>query len=124
VVSKDSATLESYNAISIHANHSNMVKFSSADDNGFKRLLGELIRWESQIRNSAVRQSRRPIEEAPITKSANSSFNHFGPGDQFNAPGGNQNISKGSGNHFPGATFSGPVQFGKEGSQEDVSEDV
>ncbi|KAM5342905.1 hypothetical protein ACJ41O_013871 [Fusarium nematophilum] len=39
VVSKDSATLESYNAISIHANHSNMVKFSSVDDNGFKRLL-------------------------------------------------------------------------------------
>ncbi|KAJ4125602.1 hypothetical protein NW765_001376 [Fusarium oxysporum] len=103
VVSRDSATLKSYNAISIHANHSNM---------------------ESQIRNSTVRQSRRPKEEAPITKSANSSFNNFGPGDQLNAPGGNQNISKGSGNHFPGATFSGPVQFGKEGSQEDVSEDI
>ncbi|KAF4338214.1 hypothetical protein FBEOM_7899 [Fusarium beomiforme] len=124
VVSKDSATLESYNAISIHANHSNMVKFSSADDNGFKRLLGELIRWESQIRNSTVWQSRRPIEEAPIIKSANSSFNHFGPGDQLNASGGTQNISKGSGSHFPGATFSGPVQFGKEDSLEDVSEDV
>lgn len=124
VVSKDSATLESYNAISIHANHSNMVKFSSVDDNGFKRLLGELIRWESQIRNSAARQPRPPIEEAPIKKSANSSFNNFGPGDQLNAPGGTVNKSKGSGNQFPGATFSGPVQFGKEGSREHVSEDV
>ncbi|KAH7008753.1 Alpha/Beta hydrolase protein [Ilyonectria destructans] len=112
VVSKDSATLESYNAISIHANHSNMAKFSSVDDNGFKRLLGELTRWESQIRNSAAKQPRRSIEEAQIKRSANSYFNSYGPGDQFNAPGGTQNISKGSGNQFPGATFSGTVQFG------------
>jgi len=48
VVSKESATLEGYNSISIHANHRDMVRFASADDNGFKRLLGELIRWESQ----------------------------------------------------------------------------
>ncbi|KAF5228484.1 hypothetical protein FAUST_11031 [Fusarium austroamericanum] len=101
-----------------------MVKFSSADDNGFKRIFGELIRWESQIRNSAVRQSRRPIEEALIAKSANLSFNNFGPGDQLNAPGSTVNRSTGSGNHFPGATFSASVQFGKEGSQEDVSGDV
>jgi len=50
VVSKESATLEGYNSISIHANHINMVKFGSAEDNGFKRLLGELMRWEEQIR--------------------------------------------------------------------------
>ena len=56
VVSKDSATLEGYTAISIHANHRNMVKFGSTDDNGFKRLLGELIRWESKISNSAAMQ--------------------------------------------------------------------
>ncbi|EEU40184.1 uncharacterized protein NECHADRAFT_25838, partial [Fusarium vanettenii 77-13-4] len=102
VVSQDAATLEGYKAISIHANHSNMVKFSSTDDDGFRRLLGELIRWESQIRDSASRQPGRPIEEAPIKKSANSSFN---------APDGTVNKSKGSGKHFAGATFSGPVYF-------------
>ncbi|KAH7478076.1 hypothetical protein FOMA001_g9747 [Fusarium oxysporum f. sp. matthiolae] len=112
VVSKDSATLEGYNAISIHANHSNMVKFSSVDDNGFKRLLGELIRWESQIRDSAIRPPRPSTEEAQIDKPSNSYFNSYGSGDQFNAPGGTQNISKGSGNQFTGATFSGNVQFG------------
>ena len=53
VVSKDSATLEGYNSVSIHANHRDMVKFSSAEDNGFKRLLGELNRWESQIKHKA-----------------------------------------------------------------------
>lgn len=52
VVSKESATLEGYNQISIHANHRDMVKFGSAADNGFKRLLGELIRWDSQIRTT------------------------------------------------------------------------
>ena len=56
VVSKESATLEGYNSISIHANHSDMVKFGSAEDNGFKRLLGELIRWESQARYSVIGQ--------------------------------------------------------------------
>jgi len=50
VVSKESATLEGYNSISIHANHKDMVKFGSAEDNGFRRLLGELMRWEEQVR--------------------------------------------------------------------------
>ncbi|RYP06025.1 hypothetical protein DL765_009639 [Monosporascus sp. GIB2] len=45
VVSKESATLEGYTAVSVHADHRNMVRFGSADDNGFKRLFGELIRW-------------------------------------------------------------------------------
>lgn len=48
-VSKESATFEGYNSISIHANHSNMVKFASAGDNGFTSVLGELVRWKSQI---------------------------------------------------------------------------
>lgn len=54
VVSKESATLEGYNSISIHANHSDMVKFGSAEDNGFRRLLGELMRWEEQVRYSVL----------------------------------------------------------------------
>lgn len=49
VVAKESATLEGYHAITIHGNHSDMVKFASGEDNGFKRLLGELLRWQTQI---------------------------------------------------------------------------
>lgn len=49
VVSKESATLEGYTSITIHADHRDMVRFDSAEENGFKRLLGELIRWESQV---------------------------------------------------------------------------
>ena len=52
VVSKDSATFPGYNSISIRANHRDMVKFASAEDTGFKRLLGELTRWEAEIRYS------------------------------------------------------------------------
>ncbi|KAK3896424.1 hypothetical protein C8A05DRAFT_40045, partial [Staphylotrichum tortipilum] len=48
VVSKDSATLEGYASFSIHANHSDMVKFASAEENGLKRLLDEL-RWAMVI---------------------------------------------------------------------------
>lgn len=50
IVSKESATLEGYSSFSIHANHSDMVKFGSANETGFRRLLGELKRWEADIR--------------------------------------------------------------------------
>lgn len=50
VVSKDSATFEGYNPMSIHADHSNMVRFRSADDNGCRRVLGELVRWDREVR--------------------------------------------------------------------------
>ncbi|KAH8202390.1 hypothetical protein TruAng_003463 [Truncatella angustata] len=40
----------SYAAISIHANHSNMVKFGSEEETGFKRLLGDLTRWDKHAR--------------------------------------------------------------------------
>lgn len=49
VVSKESAILEGYPSITIHANHRNMVKFASDEEDGFQMLLGELVRWESQV---------------------------------------------------------------------------
>jgi hypothetical protein len=55
VVPKKSAVLYGYNSISIHANHSEMVKFESSQATGFKRLLGELQRWSSQLRYGAKR---------------------------------------------------------------------
>ncbi|KAI0123435.1 hypothetical protein BJ170DRAFT_660272, partial [Xylariales sp. AK1849] len=48
VVSKESATFEGHDPITIHANHRDMVRFASMEDTGFKRLLGELVRWQSQ----------------------------------------------------------------------------
>ncbi|KAH0432728.1 hypothetical protein CcaCcLH18_06304 [Colletotrichum camelliae] len=52
VVTKASATLEGQNSLSIHANHSNMVKFASIEDNGFQRVVAVLVRWESEIGSS------------------------------------------------------------------------
>ncbi|KAL8388742.1 hypothetical protein RB599_010070 [Gaeumannomyces hyphopodioides] len=49
VVPRESATFEGFTSISIHANHRDMVKFSSEEENGFKRLLGELSRWVAQV---------------------------------------------------------------------------
>ncbi|KAI9668933.1 MAG: hypothetical protein M1829_005245 [Trizodia sp. TS-e1964] len=57
VVPKESATLDSYNSISIHANHRDMVKFGSVEENGFKRLQGELLRWEKQIPADVLKRS-------------------------------------------------------------------
>ncbi|KAK4150417.1 hypothetical protein C8A00DRAFT_46189 [Chaetomidium leptoderma] len=108
-VSKDSATLDGYSSFSIRANHCDMVKYGSAEDNGFKRLLSELIRWRDQARDSAAGQA--PSTEAQIQEPVGSSFYNYG-GDQVNAPGGNVNISRGSGNQLSGAGFLGPVHFG------------
>ncbi|RDW56997.1 hypothetical protein BP6252_13950 [Coleophoma cylindrospora] len=55
VVSKDSATLEGYTSVSVHANHSNMVKFKTADETGFKRLLGDLKRWEKRSKEGKIK---------------------------------------------------------------------
>ena len=49
VVTKESAIFAGYNPISIHANHDNMVKFTSLEETGFKRVLGELTRWEMEL---------------------------------------------------------------------------
>ncbi|KAK4031163.1 hypothetical protein C8A01DRAFT_21590, partial [Parachaetomium inaequale] len=87
---------------------SSSVKYDSAEDNGIKRLLGELTRWRDQARDSAARQPQPT--EAQIQGPVGSSFYNYG-GDQVNAPGGIVNISRGSGNQLPGAIFSGPVMF-------------
>jgi protein SERAC1 len=52
VVSKVSATLEGYTSVSIHANHRDMVKFRTENDNGFKRLVGDLMRWQGETRST------------------------------------------------------------------------
>ena len=48
VVYKESAILEGFTYATIHSNHRNMVKFATAEEDGFRLLLGELVRWESQ----------------------------------------------------------------------------
>lgn len=50
IVSKQSATFASDTPISVHANHSDMVKFTSVDDDGFQSLVGELRRWTKALR--------------------------------------------------------------------------
>lgn len=49
VVCKESAILEGFTSVTIHANHRDMVRFATAEEDGFQMLLGELVRWESQV---------------------------------------------------------------------------
>lgn len=62
VVSKESATVAGYDSISIHANCRDMVRFASAEDNGFRRLLGVLARWTSEVKDPLP---RRQMEKLP-----------------------------------------------------------
>ncbi|KAF5003679.1 hypothetical protein FDECE_9789 [Fusarium decemcellulare] len=142
IVNKDSATFEGYNIASIHANHSNMVKFGSEENNGFKRLLGELVRWEKPPRASSPALPK-PDETGMIpaatlgppasvtlkntsigsreeitgeSKPDPSSFHQSGSGHHFNVIGGTQNNNIGSGQQFFGSNFNGPVSFGGSSS--------
>jgi len=54
VVTKESAAFPGYTALTIQADHREVVRFKTAEDTGFKRLLGELVRWEYEIRSMAV----------------------------------------------------------------------
>jgi hypothetical protein len=54
VVSKDSGALPSWLASTIYADYRGMVRFSSKDDNGFKRVLAELIRWKGEVQSQAA----------------------------------------------------------------------
>lgn len=112
VVPKESATLEGYNTMSVNADHRSMVKFASENESGFKRLLGELMRWKSQIRGPGATRPTQSGEEVEMEKPACLPNDKFIYGNQYNASGGVQNINKGSGSQFCGATFSGSVRFG------------
>ena len=75
VVPKESATLEGYNSITIHADHRDLVRFASSEENGFKRFLGELVRWQSQIGKTLVVGQAGGL-------SSSSSANHYGSSTQ------------------------------------------
>ncbi|KAJ4326721.1 hypothetical protein N0V84_002837 [Fusarium piperis] len=99
VVSKNSATLEGYSAYGIRANHRDMIKFNSTDDNGFLKLLGELTKWKTQLTEEGT-SNMTPRVATPVAKEmsdATSSFNNSGSGNQFTAPEGIQNNNAGGG---------------------------
>ncbi|CAG8117209.1 unnamed protein product [Penicillium olsonii] len=112
VVSKESATLDGYNAISIHANHSNMVKFGSSEENGFKRLVGELQRWQSQLRDveansnsphSTSNESAQRSDSLQPNPATDSSYTFCNSGSGWinsNVGSGPQNNNNGTGNQF------------------------
>ncbi|KAM0418587.1 hypothetical protein ACHAPT_012486 [Fusarium lateritium] len=111
IVSKESATLEGYNSSSIHANHRDMVKFGSVDDNGFKRLLGELMRWEMQVRPATTGQFWPPtqsIAEGTRSELPGSSASDHVPGDFASGP-------QAFGDHVSGNN--GPYGFPSWGSE-------
>ncbi|KAJ4287414.1 hypothetical protein N0V88_007686 [Collariella sp. IMI 366227] len=62
------------------------------------------------LRDAIAKLSR--MEPSVPTEEAGHNFTNWGR-DQINAPGGTVNRSEGTGNQFPGATFSGSVTFGK-----------
>ncbi|KAJ8115774.1 hypothetical protein OPT61_g2667 [Boeremia exigua] len=59
VVPKHSAILPQYNYIGIHANHMDMVRFTSLQDPGYQAVRGQIRRWLKGI------QTRRDAERLP-----------------------------------------------------------
>ena len=63
------------------------------------------------LRNAIDKLSK--MEPSVPNEGSGNMFNSYGDSRQFNAPGGTQNNNTGSGNQFTGASFSGPVNFGR-----------
>lgn len=70
LVPKKSATLGNEDPIGIHANHCDMVRFSTADEHGFKKLLESLIGWEAQVKAVVANQPEPLLSEADIPEMA------------------------------------------------------
>ncbi|KAI1423216.1 Alpha/Beta hydrolase protein [Xylaria sp. FL1777] len=70
VVPSESAILDGYLAIGIHADHWNIARFSSADDPGFIRVLGELRRWINQLADVDDEHDER-VWDVERTRSSN-----------------------------------------------------
>ncbi|KAK1837152.1 Tetratricopeptide repeat-domain-containing protein [Podospora conica] len=109
VVPQDSAILPGYIPIGIRGNHSDMTKFTSADDPGFVAVCGELRRWIKAIdmagterHGGTLPSNSRGGNEQPGTANQSGEgsrqFNNFGAGTMKNAggnyfeAGGNQNF--------------------------------
>ncbi len=78
-----------------------------AEDDTMKEAMEDRV---VELRGAMAKLSK--MEPSVPTEEAGHSYTNWGR-DQINAPGGTVNRSEGSGNHFPGATFSGSVSFGK-----------
>ncbi|KAH7397431.1 hypothetical protein BKA66DRAFT_454343 [Pyrenochaeta sp. MPI-SDFR-AT-0127] len=62
VVEEHQAKIMGYSSYGIHANHMNMTKFSSAEDNGYKTIRREIRRWMKIIGEQRV-QYKTPEQE-------------------------------------------------------------
>ncbi|UPK91690.1 hypothetical protein LCI18_002625 [Fusarium solani-melongenae] len=79
--------------------------------------LGEILAIQKHIKGLRGAIDRLSKMEPSLSKAKTDGvFNHYGSGDQLNAPGGTVNKSTGSGNHFPGGSFFGSMTFGNNPS--------
>lgn len=62
IVQKESAVLDSFYSASIHANHMDMVRFTSPEDSGYKKLAYNLARWSSPVNEPM--HAIVPVEES------------------------------------------------------------
>ncbi|KAJ4400122.1 hypothetical protein N0V91_008913 [Didymella pomorum] len=74
IVPKHSATLPSYNAIGIRANHMDMSKYTSLHDPGYQAVSGEIRRWLKEIKSR--RDTARLVYNAPIALEEPTSQSH------------------------------------------------
>lgn len=124
VVPMESATLKGYHPISIHANHRDMVKFASSNDQGFRDLCGELVRWGNEIKEEIAKdlteQQQKQQQQgsdggnkrhgntssSPFVEHGRSGYYQIG--NVYNS---GQNNYSGSGNQIQTAFFGGDTCF-------------
>lgn len=87
IVPMDSATFGSHTAIGIHANHSDMTKYSSDDSNGYIRVTAELTRWLKKFEEEKKTTDENLTGDKTIGKDTpgmvtNGGVNHHGKNEK------------------------------------------
>jgi protein SERAC1 len=75
IVSDESAILSAYPNGSIHANHTEMVRFSSVKDDGYIAVSGQLWLWTDALQQAA--EAKAKAQAALTSSQASSEDNTF-----------------------------------------------
>ena len=65
IVPYDSAKLESYECMTLAADHVGICKYSSREDENYKNVSATLQRWAEQLRAEAQKDSPRQVTQRP-----------------------------------------------------------
>ncbi|KAL8904848.1 MAG: hypothetical protein Q9207_003008 [Kuettlingeria erythrocarpa] len=93
IVTDDSAHIKGYKALTLHANHQDMCKFSGKDDDKYQAVLDVLRRWVNKLKETPEEVKKRREGSGNVNTTISGGTNNGGLNTgQFNAGSGSMSF--------------------------------